>query len=373
MPESKLQNFLFTDIGEEKNFAKYMDGMAAGTFISMYGDEITFLPEDLPEYIKNTQRVLNSTKTENGEIVGLPIDQDAHDYGGGAGWIIGLELDEARNVIRFLVNWTEIGLELISKNIRRFFSPSIDIENKVILGGSLTNYPATRNTKGQILLRPIELSQSNSLKEFDMPKTMQEMFDEFATNVKTLINGGSGATPPAPPAPAAPVAAPVTQPTDLSTDAISPNLRAFLADPEGAEHLGKLAEERAQELIKDEKRKHHVVDFVKTLVGGTREKPFGLKVPAKRVVALLLSLPEAQAREVEFMLSTALTTAIDFSQHGFDDDGIPNRPPLPPFIASLARDWMKTEGNTIQEFFKINPEIGKIEDFNVSEFVKAKE
>ena len=152
MPETAIKDFVFFDFSTlqvlELDYIRKMDGLAAGTFISMWGDEVTFAAEELPDYIKNTQRVLNSTRDSSGQIVGLPIDQDAHDHAGGAGWIIGLELDEARGVIVFTVNWTEIGQDLIRKNIRRFFSPSVDILNKVILGGSLTNYPASRNAKG---------------------------------------------------------------------------------------------------------------------------------------------------------------------------------------------------------------------------------
>ena len=362
-----LKNFIFTDIGAELDYVKQMDGLAAGTFVSMYGDEVTFATEDLPTYIANSKRVINSTKTESGQIVGLPIDQDAHDHMGGAGWIIGMELDSARNVIVFTVNWTEIGLELISKNIRRFFSPSVDIQNKVILGGSLTNYPATRDAAGRILLRPVELSQSQSLKEFDMPD-----LQEVLTELKSLPGNILAALTLKPP-----VKDDKTPETDkkvdeLSAEEISPALRQFLQSPDGAAELGELAAKMAAQKINDEKRKMHTVEFAARMVGGTKDKPFGLRVPAKRVVAVLLSLPEAQAREVEKLLEMCVDTAIDFAQHGIDNDGFIQRPELPAAIKQYARQWVDG-GGTIQEFFKQNPEVGKFEDFNTAEFIKAKE
>lgn len=363
MPEAVLKNFIFNDLPLELDYIKAMDGLAAGTFVSMYGDEVTFATEELSDYIKNTQRVINSTKTDSGVIVGLPIDQDAHDHAGGAGWIIGLELDEARGVIRFLVNWTEIGLELIGKNIRRFFSPSVDIVNKVILGGSLTNYPASRNAKGQIMLRPIELSQSNTLKEFDMADLNDLL--EAVKNLPATIQAALTAKPKE-----EPKADPKVE--ELSLDDISPALKNFLQSPEGAAELGDMAAKLAEQRVRDEKRKMHTVEFASRMVGGTKDKPFGLKVPAKRVVAVLLSLPEAQAREVEKLLEMCLDSAIDFAEHGFGEDGFIQRPQLPEAIKPLAANWV-AGGGSIQEFFKINPEIGKLEDFNVAEFMKAKE
>ena len=375
---SEAKDFIFTEITVELDYIKTMDGMAAGTFISMWGDEVTFLPEELPDYIKNTQRVINSTKTESGQIVGLPIDQDAHDHAGGAGWIIGLELDEARSVIKFLVNWTEIGLDLIAKNIRRFFSPSVDIVNKVILGGSLTNYPASRNTKGQLMLRPIELSQSKSLKELRMKKTLREVLTDFTSGLVEALGGDQGATnPPVAPVVTAnfsqPPAAPETKVDPSELEEISPALKHFLSDPANAEKLGELAEQKVKILLQEEKRKAHVVEFATTLAGGTKAKPFGLRVPPRRIIAVLLSLPEAQQKEVEKLLTAALDSAIDFAEHGLDSEGFPQRPQLPENIKALARQWVDGKVGTIKEFFNANPEIGKVEDFDVREFIPVKE
>ena len=52
----------------------------------------------------------------------------------------------------------------------RFFSSTIDLGRMTILGGSLTNWPATRDVKsGRTLLRPIELSMEGAYKitEYD--------------------------------------------------------------------------------------------------------------------------------------------------------------------------------------------------------------
>ena len=336
---------------------KYIDGLAAGTFVSMTGKEVTFSIEEMQAYIENTTKIIESTRTESGEIVGLPIDKDKHDHAGGAGWIVGLELDQARNIIRFLVNWTQDGIDLIKGNIRRFFSPSIDPTNKVILGGSLTNWPATRLETGQILLRPVELSQS--IKEIDMEKTLLEMLAELPGKVAEAIKGVKPADP-------SPVADPV------EPEATSPTLRELLNTPDAVEELGKRATEIAQDAIQAEKRKLHTVEFASRVVGGTQKKPFGLRVKPAEVVALLLSLPEKQSLAVERILEKSLDAAIDFAEHGVDSEGFIQKPQLPATIKPYARLWVEA-GKPISEFFAQNPELGAADNYNLVEFVKEKE
>jgi hypothetical protein len=87
----------------------------------------------------------------------LPIDAQGHDKGDGAGWIVGVEL--VGDIIRLVPKWTKIGRELIGEGIRRFFSATIDTSNKVVLGGTLTNWPATRDENNRMMLKPIELER----------------------------------------------------------------------------------------------------------------------------------------------------------------------------------------------------------------------
>lgn len=353
-------NFSFTELSadafvEQPQGLKYIDGLAAGTFISMTGEEVTFSADELQTYIENTQRIIESTRTESGEIVGLPIDKDRHDHAGGAGWIVGLELDQARNIIRFLVNWTNEGVDLIKGNVRRFFSPSADAINKVILGGSMTNWPATRLETGQLLLRPVELSQS--IKEIDMPKTIEEMFADLKAGILAAVGSKPAELQADPPA---------------DENATSPSLRELLNTPDAIEELGQRAQQMAQEAIRAEKRKMHAVEFAARIAGGTREKPFGLKVKSNDIVALLLSLPEKQAKAVEKILEASLTAAIDFAEHGFDSDGFVQLPQLPEAIKPYARQWVAA-GKPIGEFFAQNPELGPADNYNLVEFTKVKE
>ena len=171
--------FIFVELNQSN--LKAFDGLAAGEFTDMRGRGVTFLPEELPEYIDNTKKIIESTRTESGAVVGLPIDLEGHDHKGGAGWIVDMELDPKRSVIRFLANWTKAGEELIRENMRRFFSPATDPYNKVILGGSMTNNPGSRDDNYRYVLRPIELSAQISKLEMSdsMGSLLKSVCGEF--------------------------------------------------------------------------------------------------------------------------------------------------------------------------------------------------
>lgn len=361
----------FTDLTKELAHLSKIDGMSVLDGVQdMYGRDLTVTEEELPDYIANTQRVLNSTKDTNGEIVGLPIDMANHDHQGGAGWIVGLELDEARKIINFLVEWTEDGVEAIASNITRYFSPSFDDENKIILGGSLTNWPGSRNQKGQYLLRPVELSKSmQSIKEIKMTvpeatasenKSVIELLTTLPARIVEAMTPKKPETPTTPEAPA---------PAELQSKSIT----ELLKTPEAIEELGRLAEEQAKDLTRTAMRKKHVIEFAASIVGGTPERPFGLAVRANEIVGLLLSLPEPQAMAVEKILSKALDSAINFAEKGFDGEGFVRRPEIPVEFKQSARVWVES-GKPIAEFFTaVAPQLGKMEDYNVAEFVKAEE
>lgn len=145
---------------------KFFDALAPGVYRDMFGREVEFKASELPTYARNTERVINSTKGESGRVLGLPIDARDHEKGDGAGWIVGVQV--TKELLRLKPQWTEIGRDLISRGIRRLFSATVDTKAKVILGGTLTNWPALRDDNGELRLRPIELS--SRLQAIDRPE-----------------------------------------------------------------------------------------------------------------------------------------------------------------------------------------------------------
>ena len=159
--------FLLTELQDEALVdGKPFDGFIAGEFTDMHGRAIIVEDDELEEYFTNTQAAIEAVKDEDGEPAGLPIDITDHDKGDAAGWIVGANFEDG--IVRFTPQWTEIGVEVIEKKLRKFFSATFDTEEKVILGGSLTNWPATRDEERHVLLRPIELAELSGLWTFEL-------------------------------------------------------------------------------------------------------------------------------------------------------------------------------------------------------------
>lgn len=139
---------------------KPFEGLTHGTFVDMRGNRAKITKSALKQIVENTKQLISTTKTDSGELVGLPVDAQNHDNGDGAGWIKDVNLSESEDHILFSVDWTEVGYSLISKKIRRWFSATVSLTQKKIFGGTLTNWPAVRAKDGSHLLQPIELSQN---------------------------------------------------------------------------------------------------------------------------------------------------------------------------------------------------------------------
>ncbi len=155
----QIKNFLLAELQEDAlTEGQAFDGFVDGDFVDMHGRRIIVEADELEDYVENTAAAIEATRQESGDIWGLPIDTFDHDKQSAAGWIIGVSLSDG--IVRFIPRWTKLGKELIEDGIRKFFSATFNTDSQVILGGTLTNWPATRDEDGKHLLRPIELSES---------------------------------------------------------------------------------------------------------------------------------------------------------------------------------------------------------------------
>lgn len=424
---TKRQSFLFVDLAEQIDGTKPFDGMAAGEFTDMYGRRAAFKKEDLPTYVKNTKAVLASTKDSNGVIVGLPIDTMNHDHREAAGWVVDVELGESGDVVLFSPRWNPVGVDMIGNDIARFFSPTIDLSNKTIEGGSLTNWPATRDEKtGKILLRPIELSaQMFELSDESLPDRIQRIarafremfrdgfdteyawpvdvfegyvicelndklykvefketadgleFSEFEkwTEVKrSYVEAAmrefkkwiSGLFKPGQDG------EPTGEP-DLSLgaakmpDPITSPVAPVQLTAEQAAQMNALVTERVnlgiQGWMEQEQRKNRILDFTRTVTGK------GLPVQGDDLTAFLSTLTNDQLEKAEALFGKIAETGgtLDFSEHGHSKT-VTGAQQLPPMIKASLSTWLAS-GQTVEEFFKVNAvELGAMADYNLSEF-----
>lgn len=346
--------------------ARPFDGMSVGNFKTAEG-AVSIEGDELDDYLKNTKEVLESTRTEGGEIVGLPIDMDGHDHKGGAGWIV--DVVREGDLLRFIPKWTEAGQQLIREGVRRFFSPSFDPEQKVIIGGSMTNYPASRDERRRIKLRPVELSETLFVPEYEADDSfftkLSDTFDGFftkwssfskarPTDDKNTTEGGS------------------TMPTEkelaeLAAKADTPEGLAELND-----YINKQRDARVAELLDAQTRSQHIAELADTLVGGSKENPKGLPVEKKALVAFLSELTPEQQKQAETILSAIVEKGfIDFEEKGHSAE-IDGEATLPDWAAPLLQDVLDN-GGTMEDFFKANAdELGEQKSYDLSMF-KVKE
>lgn len=342
-----MDNFLFVELGSGLSS---FDGMSAGSFTDMRGRKVEFKPDELAQYIANTKEVLETTRTDSGDLVGLPIDLDGHDHKGGAGWITDVSLDAGRNIIRFGANWTDAGRDLIKSNTRRFFSPTVDPSEKVILGGSMTNWPASRDKKGRMLLRPIELSEQ--LQELDMqPEFTLESLRELGKEFVALFKAEKAADQP------------TQEQKDMSGESV--NVAELMKSPEAIAELERLATERAAELLKAEQLKSKVAEFSAKLTGGV----VALAMKADDITADLLSFSDAE-KVMELLGKVFEAKVVNFQERG-SNGKTESKLPFPAELKTYMQKWVEA-GNTPESFFEVNPEIGLAADYDLAEFAKEK-
>ena len=360
-----MTNVLFIELQSALSDGSAFDALVSGTYTDMMGREIEFKADGLQDFVSNTRLAIEATRTEGGEVVGLPIDARDHDKGDGAGWIIGIEL--SNGIVRVIPKWTDIGRDLISRGVRRFFSATVDMANKVILGGTLTNWPATRDKQGRIQLRPIELEVANSLCEIvsidDSPGAL-----DMAKEKEPVIE---------------PVeAVPAIDEAELR-EQIRAELIAEFKDgdttpvdlSQAREALMAQMKEEVQadvtRMIAGMRRDQHIAEFSQQVVSGTAARPYGLPVGQEEVETVLLSLNDEQRAAVESILSRVHEQGlVQFSEigHGKTLTGVVEFPLE--FSASLT-SWLD-DGNTRKEFFAINPELGGEAQYNLDDYEEAK-
>ncbi len=363
------------------------DALVPGTFTDMLGREVTISPSDLSKIVDNTIEAISAAVTKSGEVVGLPIDARDHDKGDGAGWIVGAEL--ANGIVRLQPRWTDVGRDLIQRGIRRFFSATVDLKNKIILGGTLTNWPALRDKTGVMQLRPIELSVNLcEVIQGDGSQEVQEMAKEKEPD----------ATPKAPQIDLAALRAEIRadlvaefqaksgddEAAQRMQDALQLEAFADVADLSGARDalLGQMqaalqseytrmqanAGQMLASMMAEIKRDQHVAEFSARVVGGTEKRPYGLPVGQEEVETFLLSLDARQREAAESILSRVHEQGlIQFSELGHGKQ-IKGRMTVPGYAQESLRATIAA-GNSPVAFFEAAG-LGNADEYDLSDYVE---
>ena len=98
--------------------------------------------------------------------IDIAVDQEHMPEKGAAGWFRELKkvVEDGKNKLKAIIEWTPVGQELIGDGIFKYFSPEFDFEHEdwethelfdnVLLGGALTNRPYFKS------LAPVQLSEN---------------------------------------------------------------------------------------------------------------------------------------------------------------------------------------------------------------------
>lgn len=422
-----MKDFLFVNLAAQADTAKPFDGMAAGSFTDMRGRKVEFDAADLPEWVANTREAIASTADDTGAIVGLPIDQRGHYHDeDAAGWIVDVNLSADGQKIRFTPRWTETGLRLIGQNLQRFFSPTVDPENRVIAGGSLTNWPATRTKKGKILLKPVELSMSDeTLTNGDTAELIDGSLDERSNACRQAFYKAFGDTAwavevfetyliatsdnvmwriPYTVEDGIYVFAPriewvkvrlsyveasmqyvFTPQGDIQTGASTMPEPADVVSPPAAVELTAEQTARIDELVTAQLTKINAAfeesvnlrvaerlaekeRETKTSAFALRMASAGLPIEAAELTAFLTSLSTEQQGAAEKILSRVVEAGIVPMAELGHSQTMTGTKPLPDNMAGSLKLWLKS-GQTIAEFFRVNAvELGAQADYNLAEY-----
>jgi hypothetical protein len=346
----------------------------------MYGREISLSADDAEAFVANTQAAIDATHTESGELVGLPIDAEGHDKGDGAGWIIGVELVEG--VIRLLPRWTEIGRELISKGIRRFFSATIDTSNKVVLGGTLTNWPATRDENNRLMLRPIELQDGL----FTVAESEREPVDAaplgisgdddmaeeiVETEQEEVVAAPKEAELAAPPPESGQDAGLPKLPPDVEAELMVEFFNSGKKEPREIiqavqKRAAELARFQVEDMLETREREWEITHLASQLVGGGK---YGLPVGTVELASFLESLDADQ-----FIAAKAIFEkvnkggVIEFQERGHARRLRARQ--LPEVYHGPLKATLEA-GNSIAAFFEVQ-DLGEPSDYDLSMFKEEK-
>jgi hypothetical protein len=387
-------NFLFFEL-QGLTVGKPFPGFAPGTFIDMMGREIELKADDLKDFITNTLAKIQEFKARN--MPGLPIDARKHDKGDAAGWITGAELGEVLDskgtavpVIRILAEWTKLGTELIRDKIQTNFSPTVDLEGKAIVGGSLTNWPASVDENGVPLFTAVELSQGiHYLQPADKPK----WYDRLLADLQSFINRAENPTPPdnnligdepmttvtqeqpvmATPAELENPSGDNGQMVDLAQLAEALNLSTVNVD--NVTQLAELVTEQVnlqwQRKLSDMQRENKFAELAQRVTGGTAAAPRGIPIEADDLKAELMKLEPEQAKFWAGVLETTVKNGLnDFSEVGHGKQ-VTQKHEVPEHAVRMLKVAIKN-GADLGQFFDAAG-LGNVDDYDLSKYIEENE
>lgn len=304
--------------------------MRPGTFTDMSGKVVSITPQDLDLYAANFAAGLAGQELPvffGHPLPGVRAAEPA------AAWFRSMFVQAVNGEKRLVaeIELSDLGQAALEGGRYRYFSPTIDLEAKVIKGGGFVNLPAIKG------LPAIELAGF-----------LQEVgpMDDFTSRVlgalrRILGLGTPGDELAGDPGPGC------HQIAEGGEDMNEEELRAQIRQQLEAEFAEKVkAEHDLAERIRLEEREKVIAEltqkaaveeecaeFAAAVTGGEA----GLSTPAEEVKAFLISLSLEQREAAKKLLQQKV---VDFGEHGHTGGG-QKKLALPPLMADTLKTWLK--------------------------------
>lgn len=159
---------------------------------------------------------------------------------------------------------------------------------------------------------------------------------------------------------------------DQKQEPTAQTVRELMESPEAVIEMARRAEEIAANRTALFERQQHVIKLAADMVGGTSARPFGLAgIRSDEIVELLMGLPMPQSLAVERVICKLMDASaqINFAELGVGG-GYARKPRVPAEFRSSIQTWVDSGKELSLWFSKVMPDLGKAEDYNLTEFVK---
>ncbi len=387
-----LENFYFVPL-EQGSEQKSFEGLAPGNFTEMWGRRISFSDADIIEIGNRTKIALSAKKVKEGDaFAGLPIEGTGHYSGGAVGWIKSASLSGDGKRVILNPEWNDEGKRILETKERRYFSPTIAVlgdesGERIIIGGTLTNWPAIRDENDLPLMKPVALEdgrftfapepEQNPLEKIlDLVKGLSKADDiESALQTSALQaieeHSSEGAT---------------NMDVKKMLEKMSAEDKAEFITALSLESEGGIAEAIDQQLeaalknvdskvadivdtrVQAELQKRELESFATDLVGGG-EIGQGLPVEGDDLTEFLLSLKGDQIEKAKDIFTKIQTQGLtEFEEKGSSkiNDEKPGEKELSDDFKKIIKSNL-SRGISLEQFFEAQDDMD-LKDYDLSEF-----
>lgn len=278
--------------------------LRTGTFIDSAGNEATFTAETLASIVANFDKRPNPPITEN------------HDWGKAVGRITAIYTDATGDNLYGVPTWNANGTYLLEQQVYDAFSVELR-DLALLIGGSLTNYPAVDGLAAVTLSAPLPTQQERPMPEETNPTAEAEITPP-QPDFTALFSAMAGGTF-----------------TAEMTDRMTAQLTAAMQQQ--MTYARQQAEAAAARQIAEFQAQQQISAFAQHVTTPTIKRAYALPTEPARIEKFLLSLSGAQRTEAQALFSHIVEAGlVSFDELGSAGEGEGEVNPIVAYEAAVA-------------------------------------